>query len=305
MSLPVLTSPPKVRDTVLAWRSAGLSVGFVPTMGALHEGHLALVRRSAAECDRTVVSVYVNPTQFDRRDDLENYPRRLESDCGLLQGAGANLVFAPSDEVMYPGGFCTYVVQEGLSDRLCGAFRPGHFRAVLTVVLKLFQIVPADRAYLGRKDFQQTVVIRRMAADLNLPIEIRVLPTVREGDGLALSSRNERLTAEHRRQAVCLYEALGAARRRFQAGEKSAARLIEMMKGAIARYPAARLQYIEIVSPDTLESVAQVSESSVAALAVFLGDVRLIDNMPFGECPDIFVGRGEGEAGASECAEGR
>ncbi len=291
MSMEAERSPQKVRKTVRHWRSEGLSVGFVPTMGALHEGHLSLVRAAVAECDRTVVSIYVNPTQFPSGEDFDTYPRRLGEDCAVLEKAGADLVFAPGDELMYPAGFCTYIVQEGLTEKLCGRFRPGHFRGVLTVVLKLLQVVPADRAYFGRKDFQQSVLIRRMACDLNLPVEIRVLPTVREKGGLAMSSRNEHLNEEQRRQAACLYEALTGARRLFRAGERSGRRLIEEMRQIIGRYPDARPQYVEIVEPDSLEPSAQVAGRSVAALAVLLGEVRLIDNMPLGECPDIFVGR--------------
>ena len=291
MAIQALQSPEQVRTALKGWRGQGLSVGFVPTMGALHEGHVSLVRASVAECSRTVVSIYVNPTQFPQGEDLGKYPRRLEKDCELLEQAGADLVFAPNDQVMYPEGFCTYVVQEKLTERLCGAFRPGHFRGVLTVVLKLLNIVPADRAYFGRKDFQQTVVIRRMVADLNLPVEILVQPTVREKDGLAMSSRNEYLTPEQRKQAVCLYEALSAARRLYRAGERSAAPLIKEMEHVIARSPGARPQYVEIVSPDSLAPVEEATDDSVAALAVFVGGVRLIDNMPLGECDDIFLGK--------------
>jgi len=291
LAIQALQSPEQVRTALKGWRGQGLSVGFVPTMGALHEGHVSLVRASVAECNRTVVSIYVNPTQFPQGEDLGKYPRRLEKDCELLEKAGADLVFAPNDQVMYPEGFCTYVVQEKLTERLCGAFRPGHFRGVLTVVLKLLNIVPADRAYFGRKDFQQTVVIRRMVTDLNLPVEILVQPTVREKDGLAMSSRNEYLTPEQRKQAVCLYEALSAARRLYRGGERSAAPLIKEMEHVIARSPGARPQYVEIVSPDSLAPVEEATDDSVAALAVFVGSVRLIDNMPLGECDDIFLGK--------------
>lgn len=282
-SLDPVGSPQEVRGQVRRWQQQGLTVGFVPTMGALHEGHLSLVRASAAECDRTVVSVYVNPTQFAPGEDVTEYPRQLERDCQLIGEAGADLVFSPSDDVTYPPGFCTYVVQERLTESLCGAFRPGHFRGVLTIVLKLFHIVPADRAYFGRKDFQQSVVIRRMVADLNVPVEIRVLPTVREADGLAMSSRNAYLTPKLRTQATCLYEALTAAKEGFRTGETRAARLIEAMREVIARRPDARPQYVEIVSPDSLGSISRVTPTSVAALAVFVGEVRLIDNMSFGD----------------------
>ncbi len=291
MSIRCEQSPDEVSRVVRCWQRGGGSVGLVPTMGALHEGHLSLVRASVAECERTVVSIFLNPTQFSPGEDLERYPRRLEEDCRVLGEAGADLVFCPAEQTMYPPGFCTYVVQEGLPERLCGAFRPGHFRGVLTVVMKLFQVAPAQRAYFGRKDFQQSVLIRRMAEDLNVPVEVRVMPTVREKDGLAMSSRNEYLTAEQRRQAVCLYEALAAARRLFRKGERSSERLLGKMREVVAGFPAARAQYVEIVDPDTLQPVRQVGEDSVGALAVCLGEVRLIDNMPFGECPDIFLGR--------------
>jgi pantoate--beta-alanine ligase len=285
----VTQSPQAAVRKVRAWHRDGLTVGLVPTMGALHEGHLSLVRTSVAECDRTVVSIYVNPTQFAEGDDLASYPRRLERDCALLGEAGAVLVFGPTDEVMYPPGFCTHICQEGLTERLCGAFRPGHFRGVLSIVLKLLHIVPADRAYFGRKDFQQSVLIRRMVADLNIAVDVRVLPTVREADGLAMSSRNEYLSPGQRRQAVCLYEALTTAREMFSAGESRPGRLIAKMKEVIGRYPDARPQYVEIVAPDSLRAVGEVAEEAVAALAVFVGEVRLIDNMDFGNCPDVLV----------------
>ena len=289
MTIQCERSPDGTRGRVRLWQREGLLVGLVPTMGALHEGHLSLVRASVAECDRTVVSIFVNPAQFGPGEDLARYPRRLESDCRLLESAGTDLVFAPTDAAMYPPGFCTYVVQERLIDRLCGAFRPGHFRGVLSVVAKLLNIVPADRAYFGRKDFQQCVVIRRMVEDLNLPVRVRVMPTVRERDGLAMSSRNEHLAPAQREQAVCLYRALTAARQLFQAGERSAQRLIEEMRRVIAACPLARVQYIEIVVPDTLDPVDRVSEGSVAALAVYVGEVRLIDNLPFGAVEDVLV----------------
>jgi len=208
-----------------------------------------------------------------------------------LEAEGADLVFAPAEDAMYAPGACTWVVQEGLPQRLCGQFREGHFRGVLTVVAKLFHIVSVDRAYFGRKDFQQSVLIRRMVQDLNMPIRIRVMPTVREADGLAMSSRNEYLTPRQRKQAVCLYEALQDARQAFCDGERHAARLIERMRQVLERFPEARPQYVEIVEPEGLDSVDEVAENCVAAMAVFVGEARLIDNMPFGECEDVFVGR--------------
>jgi len=283
MTLQRISDPIDARRIVRAWQREGLSVGFVPTMGALHEGHLSLVRASAAECDRTVVSIYVNPTQFAPGEDLDKYPRRLEADCRLAAEAGADLAFCPTDRAMYPDGFCTYVVQEGLTDVLEGASRPTHFRGVLTIVCKLFHCVPADRAYFGRKDFQQTVVVRRMVRDLDIPVEVRVLPTVREPDGLAMSSRNSYLSHEERRQALCLYEALSEAVRLYRQGHTDADALRDAMRRIIAGAPLARPDYVEIVDTRTLKPVAQVTGRAIAVLAVRVGQTRLIDNMPFGE----------------------
>ena len=268
---------------VRGWRAGGLTVGFVPTMGALHEGHLSLIRAADAECDRTAVSVYVNPTQFAPEEDLEEYPRQLETDCQVAGRNGADMVFHPSNEAMYPDGFSTYVTQEGLTEVLEGEHRPTHFRGVLTVVCKLLNIVPADRAYFGRKDFQQTVVVRRMVRDLDMPTEIRVMPTVREDDGLALSSRNAYLGEDERRQALCLYRALTEALRLYRGGEREADAIREAMREKIESAPLARPDYVEIVDRETLRPVECVDERAVAVLAVRIGDTRLIDNMPFGD----------------------
>jgi pantoate--beta-alanine ligase len=281
MALSRTEDPQAARRAVDAWRAEGLTVGFVPTMGALHDGHLSLLRASAAECDRTVMSIYVNPTQFAAGEDLARYPRRLEQDCRLAEGAGADLAFCPTDAAMYPEGHATYVVQEGLTQVLEGAARPTHFRGVLTVVCKLFHLVPADRAYFGQKDFQQTVVVRRMVSDLNMPVEIRVLPTVREPDSLAMSSRNAYLKPEERQQAVCLWQALCEAKRLHDAGEADAARVRQAMERVIAAAPLARPDYVEIVDRLTLQPVERVDERAVAVLAVRVGGVRLIDNLPF------------------------
>jgi pantoate--beta-alanine ligase len=272
------SQPDEAHRAVQAWHAEGLTVGFVPTMGALHDGHLSLIRASAAECNRTVVSIYVNPTQFGPAEDLARYPRRLTEDLRLAEGAGADLAFCPTDEAMYPEGYATYVVQEGLTQVLEGRSRPTHFRGVLTVVCKLFGIVPADRAYFGQKDFQQTVVIRRMVRDLNLPVTVRVMPTVREPDGVAMSSRNAYLSKDERRQATCLYGALTEARRLYQAGETDAAALRRAMEEVIARAPLARPDYVEVVDAETLAPVARATDGAVAVLAVRLGATRLIDN---------------------------
>ncbi len=273
----------QARDTVNGWQTDGLSVGFVPTMGALHEGHLSLVRASVAECDRTVVSIYVNPTQFGPGEDLEDYPRRLERDCRAAEQAGADLAFCPADRAMYPEGYSTWVVQEGLTEVLEGEHRPTHFRGVLTVVCKLFNCVPADRAYFGQKDFQQTVVVRRMVRDLNMPVSIRVMPTVREEDGLAMSSRNAYLNEAERRQALCLYRALGEAHRLYRNGERHADALRAAMERVIAKAPLARADYVDIVDARTLRRAESADEQAVAVLAVRIGKTRLIDNHPLGE----------------------
>ena len=281
MTLQRTTAPPEARQVVAAWRREGLTVGFVPTMGALHEGHMSLLRASAAECDRTVISIYVNPTQFAPGEDLAKYPRRLDADCRMAAGAGAHMAFCPTDKVMYPDGACTFVVQDGLTGVLEGAARPTHFRGVLTVVCKLFHAVPADRAYFGQKDFQQTVVVRRMVRDLDIPILVRVMPTVREADGLAMSSRNAYLSAEERRQATCLHRALIEALRLYGEGQTEADALRDAIQGIIAGAPLARVDYVDIVDAETLEPLQQAGPRAVAVLAVRLGATRLIDNMPF------------------------
>jgi len=283
MSLEPIRNPERTREMVRSWQARALTVGFVPTMGALHEGHLSLMRASAAECDRTVISIYVNPTQFGEGEDLNEYPRRMAADCAAAERVGVDLVFAPTDSAMYPAGFATYVTQQGLTEKLCGAFRPGHFRGVLTVVAKLFNIVPAHFAYFGQKDFQQSVVIKRMVQDLNFAVHIRVLPTVREPDGLAMSSRNQYLNESQRQQATCLYRALSAARRLYASGQKNVNALLEEMNKAIAEAPDATPEYIEIVDGETLDSLQEATDRSVAALAVKIGSVRLIDNMPLAD----------------------
>jgi pantoate--beta-alanine ligase len=256
-------------------------VGFVPTMGALHEGHLSLLRAARARGDRTVVSIYVNPTQFGPGEDLNAYPRDLQRDLGLLGGEGAAVVFTPDDRTMYPEGFSTTVSVEGLTDGLCGAGRPGHFRGVTTVVAKLFNLVRPHRAYFGQKDAQQAAVIRRLARDLDTGVEIVVCPIVREPDGLALSSRNAYLDPEERAAAVCLYRALTEAERAVAGGETSPDRIRARMREVIGCVGGglARPEYIEIVDPQTLKALPAVNRPSLAALAVFVGGTRLIDNL--------------------------
>ncbi|HEY8395043.1 MAG TPA: pantoate--beta-alanine ligase [Thermaerobacter sp.] len=255
-------------------------IGFVPTMGYLHEGHLSLIRRARAECDAVVVSVFVNPLQFGPGEDYERYPRDLERDCRLAAEAGADLLFHPDAREMYPEGEPQVFVDVGdLASRWEGAVRPGHFRGVVTVVTKLFHIVQPDRAYFGQKDAQQAVIIRRMAADLNFPLEVVVCPTVREADGLALSSRNVYLAPPERRAATVLYRALQAARERLEAGERDGRALAAVMEETVASEPLARLDYAAVVSPHTLEPLETVAPGEVLLLiAARIGTTRLIDN---------------------------
>ncbi len=265
------------------WRDAlpaGKTLGFVPTMGALHEGHASLVRASAAECEATIASVYVNPLQFGPKEDLAKYPRTLERDLEVVGAAGGDAVVVFRDEDMYPPGFATYVEVEGLTEGLCGASRPGHFRGVATVVAKLFNLVRPRRAYFGQKDAQQAAMIRRMAADLDLGIEIRVMPTVREPDGLAMSSRNAYLSADERRRAVALSQALRKAKQLLAGGQDGAEALRAAVRETVKAVagPEAEIDYVEIVDPETFRPVARVERRAIAAMAVRIGRTRLIDN---------------------------
>jgi len=268
-----------MRQYVEEKRRAGRSIGLVPTMGALHEGHLSLVRRSRADNDVAVMTLFVNPMQFDRKDDLARYPRNLDRDADLAKVAGADVIFHPAAEEMYPKGYATYVTVEGLTDRWEGATRPGHFRGVATVCTKLFAVCRPHRAYFGQKDYQQSLVIRRLVADLDLGLEIVVLPTVREADGLALSSRNSLLGPEERRQALVLSQALAGAQAAVKAGARDAERLRGEIEARIRRVPLAAADYVAICDPDTLEPLTRISGRAVALVAVRFGAVRLIDNV--------------------------
>ncbi len=256
----------------------GQRIGLVPTMGALHEGHLSLIRTARKETDFLAVSIFVNPTQFDPGEDYDRYPRDLERDLELCRAEGVDLVFTPEPHAMYPKEHVTYVIQERLSQHLCGLSRPGFFHGVCTVVAKLFNLLLPDVAYFGQKDYQQSAVIRRMVVDLNMPVEIRVLPTVREEDGLAVSSRNGYLSPEERREATYLHKALERARALVAEGRTDAAELKKAMQEEVARAPSAQVDYIAVVDAETLENVQEVSGRAVAALAVWIGDTRLIDN---------------------------
>jgi pantoate--beta-alanine ligase len=247
-------------------------------MGALHEGHLSLVRAAKAQCDAVVVSIFVNPTQFGPTEDLAKYPRRFERDCALLEKENVDIVFAPSVEEMYAEGASTWVTVEGLSDKLDGRSRPGHFRGVTTVVAKLFHVIEPDVAFFGQKDAAQVAVIRRMVRDLNFPVEIAVCPIVREPDGLAMSSRNAYLNPEERQRALVLQRSLRRVEEKFRAGERDPARLVAGAKQLIADEPQVRLDYFEIVDPDTLDPLEQISRPALAAVAAYVGTTRLIDN---------------------------
>jgi pantoate--beta-alanine ligase len=278
-SLPrVISDPAAMRHAILAAREAGRTVGLVPTMGALHEGHLSLVDASRAECDVTAVTVFVNPTQFGPHEDFAHYPRDLEGDLALLGGRGCDLVFAPATDQMYPPGHATTVDVGPISQTLEGEFRPGHFRGVATVVLKLFEIAPADRAYFGRKDYQQTLVVRQMVRDLDVPIEIRVCPIVREPDGLAMSSRNAYLTPEERRRALVLSQSLRLAEQLAAVGERDAAAIRREMQKMIDEIGGVEVQYIALVADGTVTPVDQITGPTVVALAAYVGKTRLIDN---------------------------
>ena len=254
-------------------------VGLVPTMGALHEGHLSLVRAARAQCDVVAVSIFVNPTQFGPAEDLSKYPRQFERDCRLLEQEGVDILFAPSIEEMYPQGAISWVVVEGLSEKLDGRSRPGHFRGVTTVVAKLFHVIEPDAAYFGQKDAAQLAVIRRMVRDLDFPVEIVACPIVREADGLAMSSRNAYLNREERQRAMVLQRSLQEARRQFDAGERLAARLIAAAKEVFVREPQVRLDYFEVVDPEMLDPVEHISGRTLVAVAAFVGTTRLIDNV--------------------------
>ena len=255
-------------------------VGFVPTMGYLHEGHLALVRRARAENTTLIASIYVNPSQFGASEDLAGYPRELNRDLELLQEEGVDVVFVPCDAEMYAPGFSTWVDVQEIGERLEGASRPGHFRGVATIVAKLFNIVQPSSAYFGQKDAQQVLVIRRMVADLNMGVEISVEPTVREGDGLAMSSRNSYLSPEQRRAATVLFRALALARQLREGGEADAENIRRRMTSLIQAEPLAQVDYVSIADAVTLEELNSIDRPALALLAVRIGKTRLIDNMP-------------------------
>ncbi len=268
----------EVREQVKAWRKEGLSVGLVPTMGYLHEGHASLIKKAVEDNDRVVTSIFVNPTQFAPTEDLEAYPRDMEKDSKLCETLGVDLIFHPEPEEMYAPDFCTWVDMDVLSKTLCGKSRPIHFRGVCTVVSKLFHIVTPDRAYFGQKDAQQLAIIRRMVRDLNMDIEIVGCPIVREEDGLAKSSRNTYLNEEERKAALILSQSIFLGQKMVQEGETDAAKIKAAMVEKIQSEPLARIDYVEIVDGFSMQPVDTVQSPTLAAIAVYIGKTRLIDN---------------------------
>ncbi len=269
----------ETRAAVRALRAEKGSIGFVPTMGALHAGHRSLVQAARARCGAVAVSIFVNPTQFGPNEDFNRYPRTFAEDCEALREEEVDLLFAPEVATMYPADAVTVVRVEGLRDRLDGASRPGHFDGVATVVAKLFQIVQPDAAFFGQKDAAQVAVLRRMVRDLHLPVEMGICPTVREADGLAMSSRNRYLSPEERRQALTLWRALQVAEALVKNGERQAERLLEAMRAVFAAQPHVRVDYLAVVDADTLLPVQDVRAGALLAVAAYVGTTRLIDNL--------------------------
>jgi len=269
----------EMKGIVKDLKKKGKTIGFVPTMGYLHEGHLSLIRESVKRSDKTVVSVFVNPTQFSPGEDYDRYPRDIERDRKLLEIEKVDYLFYPSVEEMYPEGYKTYVETVDLQDKLCGRSRPGHFRGVCTVVLKLFNIVQPDIAFFGQKDAQQAIIIKRMVKDLNLDIKIEVMPIIREEDGLAMSSRNTYLNPEERKQATVLYRSLQLAEELIEKGERNSELIISKMRELIEAEPSARIDYVEIVDLEELNPIKEIKDKALIALAVYIGNTRLIDNM--------------------------
>ncbi len=269
----------KVRSLVKIARRDGRKIGLVPTMGALHTGHISLIEAAVKNCDFVVVSIFVNPTQFEPGEDFEKYPRPLDADLEICKKAGVDVVFAPSPQQMYPAENVTWVTVEKLTEPLCGKSRPGHFRGVTTVCAKLFNIVAPDAAYFGQKDAQQTIVIKQMVADLNMPLEIVICPTVREPNGLAVSSRNQYLTAQQNKDAANIYKSLQTCRRMIDAGTTQTHQIIAEMRKLLQQIPSGQIEYVSIVDAETLESIEKIAGKVLTAVAVQIGPARLIDNI--------------------------
>jgi len=274
----VIRDPIKLNKLLKGLSRSGRSIGFVPTMGALHLGHLSLIKQARLDNQIVVVSIFVNPTQFGPKEDLNKYPRKLKSDLLLARKAGVDLVFVPDQKVMYTKGFSTFVNSEGLSNLLCGISRPGHFRGVATVVAKLLNIVGPDRLYLGQKDAQQAVIIKKMISDLNFPVKVKVMPTQREKSGLAMSSRNLYLNSRQKLKALVLFKALSLAKSLIDHGQCDVSRIISRMKELINKKKQATIDYIAIVDLEKLENLKKINQNCLICLAVKIGKIRLIDN---------------------------
>lgn len=278
----VINTVVELEEKVRAWKSKGDSIGLVPTMGYLHEGHMSLVTEAVTQNDHVIISIFVNPIQFGVNEDLDCYPRNMERDTQLCKDAGVDVIFFPSVEEMYPQGFSSFVDMSHVTETLCGSKRPGHFRGVCTVVMKLFNISGADNAYFGQKDAQQLAVIKRMTKDFNLSVNVVGLPIVREKDGLAMSSRNSYLSEEERTAALCLSTSLQEALKSVQQGDKKVDSLKQQIHQTIAKEPLARIDYIEIVNMETMQPIEQIETSALCAIAVYIGRTRLIDNIVLG-----------------------
>lgn len=274
----VYKSIESLRREICRLKKRNISIGFVPTMGYLHDGHLSLIRKARKDTDSVIVSIFVNPIQFGAGEDFKRYPRDIKRDFNLCRANGADIVFMPSSESMYSPDFSTYISVERLTKNLCGASRPGHFKGVTTVVMKLFNIVSPDIAYFGQKDSQQAIVIKKMVKDLNMDIKIKVMPIVREKDGLAMSSRNAYLNNGEREEALSLHRSIILARELYKRGERDAKRITSKMKRLIAKNAHAKIDYVNIVDPDTLKDVKKISKKALVAVAVKIGKTRLIDN---------------------------
>lgn len=277
----IITTVADMKARVAEWRAQDLTIGLTPTMGALHEGHMSLMERARTECDRVVASVFVNPIQFGPNEDYDAYPRDLERDAAIAESKGVDVVFHPSVEEMYPNNYNTYVVMETLTDSLCGAKRPGHFRGVCTVVNKLFNIVDPDKAFFGQKDAQQLAIIKRMVSDLNMRVKVFGCPIVREEDGLAKSSRNTYLSSEERTAALVLSRSIFQAQKLIEAGERNAATIRETVVTTIESEPMAKIDYVEVVDLGDMQPVDTLGEAGLVAIAVYIGSTRLIDNYLF------------------------
>ena len=278
MSIKIKSSPIEIRNQVKEWRRQGLTVGLVPTMGYLHEGHQSLIKKSVEQNDKTVVSVFVNPIQFGPNEDLATYPRDLDRDARLCEETGADLIFHPEPSDMYEDDFCTFVDMDRVTKNLCGKTRPTHFRGVCTVCSKLFHIVGPDRAYFGQKDAQQLAVIRRMVRDLNFDLEIVGCPIIREDDGLAKSSRNTYLSPQEREAATVLHKALMLGRKAIEDGENNTTIVKELIRQTIEAEPLSKIDYVEIVDFDSIEPIDEIRQNTLIAVAVYIGSTRLIDN---------------------------